>query len=143
MSPDCCYEFALTRTVFPRAGHGRLPKAGTRECHLHNFACVRRDAEGTHSPACPCPPSWLPRPAHSPGPRFSRQPLPQQCHSRAGLQLLTALPCPAVGPAETGAPAGPCPGPVTAEENLVFHTEVWLHVSRYFPENEEKTDPIF
>lgn len=52
-----------------------------------------------------------------PGPHFStqgRQSLPQQGCSWAGLQLHTALPCPAMGPDELDPPAGPCLGPVSA-----------------------------
>ena len=42
------------------------------------------------------------------------QSLPQQCLSRAGVQLLTALPCPGMGPAELGPPMSPPGGPVSA-----------------------------
>lgn len=48
---------------------------------------------GLPSP-CPCP-----HVSH-----LGHQPLPCQCHSRDSLQLHTALPCPAIGPAEPGPP---------------------------------------
>ena len=57
-------------------------------------------------------PPRLPTPAHGSGYHVSswgRQSLPQWCHSRAGLQLPTALPCP--GPAERGPPVAQCLAP--------------------------------
>lgn len=52
-------------------------------------------------PGPPCPQPGTPcRPARATSP----------CPGRAGLQVATALPCPAVGPAEPGPPAGPQPG---------------------------------
>jgi len=44
----------------------------------------------------------------------SLQSLPQKHCSRAGLQLPIALPCLTMGPAEPGAPVGPCPDPTSA-----------------------------
>ena len=67
--------------------------------------------ESTTSPYRPSPASpGLPPPARSLGPHVSsrgRQPLPQRHRSRAGLQLSTAQPCPAMGPAKPGPPTGP------------------------------------
>jgi len=55
-----------------------------------------------------CPGIYL-HPSHVPGPDFSS--LPQWCHSCAGP---TALPCPAMVPAELGPPMSPCPGLASA-----------------------------
>jgi len=64
-------------------------------------------AEGTDGSACSC--LALSRtsshPDHSPGPHVSlqgHQPLPQRCHIRVGLQLPTALTCPAMDPSMPG-----------------------------------------
>jgi len=58
--------------------------------------------EGTVSPDCPSPVPWgCPNPACGPGPHLRPQgcqPLPQQCRSRAGLHLPTAMSCLATGP---------------------------------------------
>ena len=64
-------------------------------------------AEGTDGPDCPCLASsrTSSHPAHSPGPHVSLQgiqPLPQHHHTGARLQLPTALPCLAMGPAKPG-----------------------------------------
>ena len=63
------------------------------------FCGLRQGPEDTTRPGCPCPapPPWgFPHPDCSPGFHFSprgHQSLPQQCCSREGLQLHTALPC--------------------------------------------------
>lgn len=62
-------------------------------------------------------PEVSPQHAHSPGPNFTswgHQPLPQQYHSRAHLQIPTVLPSLAMGHAEAGPPTGPCPRPVSS-----------------------------
>lgn len=63
------------------------------------------DCQGWGHPGlpCPCPAPWgLPHPAHCLGPISAPQ---------GSLQLPTALPCQAVGPAELSPPGGQRPGP--------------------------------
>lgn len=65
---------------------------------LFSYFCWKHlGHEGSSSPDSPC--SAL----------RGHWPLSQQCCSRAGLQLPTALPCQALGPAELGSPVGLCP----------------------------------
>jgi len=74
--------------------------------------------QGTVSPEGPClaplelflstwPMAQHPMPTHQ-----GHQPLPQQHCSRAGLQLPTALPCPAMDPTKPGPYVGPSHSPV-------------------------------
>lgn len=72
-----------------------------------NAALECQGPGGTNRPWCPYLAPWgspcLPRPPHQ---SWASAPAPERC-SGAGLQLLTALPCLAMGPAELG----PCPVP--------------------------------
>lgn len=99
--------------------------------------------------------AWLPLPSPrgSPWPRTqpethvhpqSHQPLPQQCRSRAGLQLPSAWPCPAMGPAEPGLPTGwhlglalACPqggaGPVSQAVTLTHFLSTLRRAESLFP----------
>lgn len=74
---------------------------------------------------CPYPVSpGLPHPAYTSGPHpGGHQLLLQWCHSRAALQLPTALTCLAMGPIEPDPPVGPCPRTVPACP--CFQEDVW------------------
>lgn len=93
-----------------------LLQLGTRECHLHSFPCVCQGPEGTHSPTRPCPPWALP-PCPRPGTPFQPPGAISFCSSDATAGPVSAPHSPALGPAEPGPPAGPCPSPASAEGN--------------------------
>lgn len=109
--------------------HRSLTKLGTRECHLNSFVCVCWGPEGTHSHVCPCPPPGLshPAPCQLLGPSVSAS----MVHQQGWSPPLTALPCTALGPAETSPMQAHVPAQPQLREILisVFDREVLIQWS--------------
>lgn len=80
------------------------------------FCHICHGSEGTPSPDCPCPalPAQPRTPCQPPG--AVGNPGSRQCHSRAVLQLPTALSCLAMDPAEPGSSTSLDSSPATPRE---------------------------